>query len=110
VRNIEGLAVQAEAKTNERLARLAAYKQSLVDELAEFRDSGGAVGLLLEIADGQDTGDAPMLLHQGVKIDASLKPFHSLSPLPPGATCPSSALSAARVVQSFLSEHIEYQQ
>lgn len=70
--NIEGLAVQAEAKTNERLARLAAYKQSLVDELAEFRDSGGAV---LEIADGQDTGDAPMLLHQGVKIDASLKPF-----------------------------------
>jgi hypothetical protein len=63
-----------------------------------------------EIADGQDTGDAPMLLHQGVKIDASLKPFHSLSPLPPGAACPSSALSAARVVQSFLSEHIEYQQ
>lgn len=105
--NIEGLAVQAEAKTNEQLARLAAYKQSLVDELAEFRDSGGAV---LEIAVGQDTGDAPMLLHQGVKIDASLKPFHSLSPLPPGATCPSSALSAARVVQSFLSEHIEYQQ
>lgn len=105
--NIEGLAVQAEAKTNERLARLAAYKQSLVDELAEFRDSGGAV---LEIADRQDTGDAPMLLHQGVKIDASLKPFHSLSPLPPGAACPSSALSAARVVQSFLSEHIEYQQ
>lgn len=51
-----------------------------------------------------------MLLHQGVKIDASLKPFHSLSPLPPGAACPSSALSAARVVQSFLSEHIEYQQ
>ncbi|HEX2242533.1 MAG TPA: hypothetical protein VHK27_04625 [Gammaproteobacteria bacterium] len=105
--NIEGLAMQAEAKTNERLARLAAYKQSLVDELAEFRVSGGAV---LEIADGQDTGDAPMLLHQGVKIDASLKPFHSLSPLPPGAACPSSALSAARVVQSFLSEHIEYQQ